>query len=448
MWCLSQESLPSPKTMLSAAASLAASAILFKTIANDLIPEALQTSFYSHLQKLSSQLTVVVEEIDGLTPNKMFETANLYLGAKVSAAMRRIKVNKPEKDEQFLITIDKNQGIVDSFNGVDFKWVLISTEKPNSNRGGENSQSEVRLLELSFHKKQVAELLQRLFGKDTSAWPHVAVILPECSLKGSDSSTIYLYCHCKPLPDKPCQISFARQARHGNSSHEQLHTVDYNGTDYWRSINLDHPASFETTAMEPEMKAALVEDLERFRKRNEYYMRVGKDWKRGYFLYGLPGMGKSSLVDAMANYLKFDIFDLDLREVQCNSDLRRLLIGTKSRSILVIEDIDCSVELQNRDSENKPKAAEDNKISISAILNFIDGLWSTCEEERIVVGFKTLAYNYLLIHEHTFFGEIEMLLDGAQATPAEVAGELMKSDDAHVSLQGLIEFLRGNTDRT
>ncbi|KAM1133234.1 hypothetical protein ACFX19_043213 [Malus domestica] len=385
MWCLSQESLPSPKTMLSAAASLAASAILFKTIANDLIPEALQTSFYSHLQKLSSQLTVVVEEIDGLTPNKMFETANLYLGAKVSAATRRIKVNKPEKDEQFLITIDKNQGIVDSFNGVDFKWVLISTEKPNSNRGGENSQSEVRLLELSFHKKQVAELLQRLFGKDTSAWPHVAVILPECSLKGSDSSTIYLYCHCKPLPDKPCQTSFAQQACHGNSSHEQLHTVDYNGTDYWRSINLDHPASFETTAMEPEMNAALVEDLERFRKRNEYYMRVGKAWKRGYFLYGLPGMGKSSLVAAMANYLKFDIFDLDLREVQCNSDLRRLLIGTKSRSILVIEDIDCSVELQNTDSENEPKAAEDNKISISAILNFIDGLWSTCEEERIVV---------------------------------------------------------------
>ncbi|KAM1434488.1 hypothetical protein ACFX2I_042563 [Malus domestica] len=181
----------------------------------------------------------------------------------------------------------------------------------------------------------------------------------------------------------------------------------------------------------------------------------------------------------MANYLKFDIFDLDLREVQCNSDLRRLLIGTKSRSILVIEDIDCSVELQNRDSENEPNAVEDDKISLSAVLNFIDGLWSTCGEERIVVfttnhkdrldpallrpgrmdlhihmsyctfgGFKTLAYNYLLIHEHTLFGEIEMLLDRAQATPAEVAGELMTSDDAHVSLQGLIEFLRGKTDRT
>ncbi|CAN6722255.1 unnamed protein product [Malus baccata var. baccata] len=365
-----KENLPSPNTTLSAAASLAASAILFKTIASDLIPEAFQKSFYSRLQKLSSQLTVVVEELDGLTPNQMFEAANLYLGAKVSAATRRIKVNKPEKEEQFLITIDKNQGIVDSFN-------------------------------------------------------------------------------------------------------------DYSGTDYWSSINLDHPASFETMAMEPEMKAALVEDLERFRKRKEYYRRVGKAWKRGYLLYGPPGTGKSSLVAAMANYLKFDIFDLDLREVQCNSDLRRLLIGTKSRSILVIEDIDCSVELQNRDSENETNAVEDDKISLSAVLNFIDGLWSTCGEERIVVfttnhkdrldpallrpgrmdlhihmsyctfgGFKTLVYNYLLIHEHTLFGEIEMLLDRAQATPAEVAGELMKSDEAQVSLQGLIEFLRGKTDRT
>ncbi|KAB2628146.1 mitochondrial chaperone BCS1-like [Pyrus ussuriensis x Pyrus communis] len=36
----------------------------------------------------------------------------------------------------------------------------------------------------------------------------------------------------------------------------------------------------------------------------------------------------------------------------------------------------------------------------------------------------------------------------AQATPAEVAGELMRSDDSHVSLQGLIEFLRGKTERT
>ena len=33
----------------------------------------------------------------------------------------------------------------------------------------------------------------------TLAWPPVAIILPECSLKDSDSSAIYLYCHHKVL---------------------------------------------------------------------------------------------------------------------------------------------------------------------------------------------------------------------------------------------------------
>jgi len=54
------------------------------------------------------------------------------------------------------------------------------------------------------------------------------------------------------------------------------------------------------------------------------------------------------LVAAMANYLNFDIYDLELTDVRRNSELRKLLISTANRSILVVEDIDCSIELQNR----------------------------------------------------------------------------------------------------
>ncbi|OVA18769.1 hypothetical protein BVC80_1831g339 [Macleaya cordata] len=69
---------------------------------------------------------------------------------------------------------------------------------------------------------------------------------------------------------------------------------DERGSGVWGSINLEHPATFDTLAMEPEIKKELMEDLERFVKRREYYKKVGKAWKRGYLLYGPPGTGKSS----------------------------------------------------------------------------------------------------------------------------------------------------------
>ncbi|KAK6256779.1 hypothetical protein QUC31_000238 [Theobroma cacao] len=218
----------------------------------------------------------------------------------------------------------------------------------------------------------------------------------------------------------------------------KLHTVDYNGTDYWGTINLDHPATFDM-AMDPEVKKALIEDLDRFIRRKEFYRRVGKAWTHGYLLYGPPGTGKSSLVAAMANHLKFDVYNLDLKEVQCNSDLRRLLIGTG--------------------------------YSLGST-ELLDGLWSSCGDERIIVfttnhkdsldpvllrpgrmdmhlhmtyctfsGFRALASNYLQIQHHPLFEEIKGLLEKVQATPAAVAGELMKSEDQDVSLQGLIKFL-------
>ena len=108
-------------------------------------------------------------------------------------------------------------------------------------------------------------------------------------------------------------------------------------------------------------------------------------------------------------------------------------------------------------------------------MNVIDGLWSSCEEERIIVfttnhkekldpallrpgrmdvhvhlsyctidGFKVLASNYLNIKgDHQLYREIEGLLKNVEVTPAEIAEELLKRDDLDVSLSlsGLVEFL-------
>ncbi|OWM78343.1 hypothetical protein CDL15_Pgr016067 [Punica granatum] len=88
-----------------------------------------------------------------------------------------------------------------------------------------------------------------------------------------------------------------------------------------------------------------MDDLNTFAKGRDFYHKVGRAWKRGYLLCGPPGSGKSSLIAAMANFLCYNVYDLELTKVADNSELRALLIQTTSRSIIVIEDIDCSIDL-------------------------------------------------------------------------------------------------------
>ncbi|CAK7346330.1 unnamed protein product [Dovyalis caffra] len=428
-----EESLPPPpeyETILSVVAPLTASAVVFCSIMNDLFPDSVNEYLSSSLQKLSarlsSQITIVIEESDGLVANQMFKAVNVYLGSKLSPSTRKIKVNKQEKEDELEVSIDKNQESFDVFEGVKLKWVSASRvdRLVSSNRKRQDSafsRSEVRYFELTCRKKHREKVLSS----------YLPYILQKAKAIIEEKRTV------------------------------KLHTIDYNGTDYWGSVKFDHPATFDTIAMDPDMKRELIEDLDRFVERRDFYRRVGKAWKRGYLFYGPPGTGKSSLVAAMANHLKFDVYDLELKEVQCNSDLRRLLFGTGNRSILVIEDIDRSFE-----------SIEDDKVTLGGLLNFIDGLWSSCGDERIVVfttnhkeqldpallrpgrmdvhlhmsyctfsGFKTLAFNYLHIQDHQLFREIKELFEKVQATPAEVAGELMKSEDPEVVLQGLIKFL-------
>ncbi|KAE8023668.1 hypothetical protein FH972_009340 [Carpinus fangiana] len=209
-----------------------------------------------------------------------------------------------------------------------------------------------------------------------------------------------------------------------------------------RSIRLSFPKKYMEKAMDPKQKSELMDDLDRFVKRKEFYRRVGKAWKCGYLLYGPPGTGKSSLIAAMANYLKFDVFDLELTNIRNNSELRTLLTSTKNRSILVIEDIDCSIKLKDRQYEEFDRS--NSQLTLSGLLNFIDGLWSSCGDERIIV-FTTNYKDKIdpaLIRTHCLFAEIEGLLNELEVTLAEVAEELMKSNDADIALMGLVAFLQ------
>uniref|UniRef100_A0A453MKP9 ATPase AAA-type core domain-containing protein n=1 Tax=Aegilops tauschii subsp. strangulata TaxID=200361 RepID=A0A453MKP9_AEGTS len=144
--------------------------------------------------------------------------------------------------------------------------------------------------------------------------------------------------------------------------------------------------------MDPAMKQAVMADLDRFLKRKEYYRRIGKAWKRGYLLYGPPGTGKSSLVAAMANYLRFNLYDLDLSGVYDNSCLQRLLMDMPNKSILVIEDIDCSFDTMSRE---KGRRRRSKRILPGAGAQQDDTLGAAQRHRRPVVDDRRGAHHRL-----------------------------------------------------
>ncbi|PON99596.1 Spastin [Trema orientale] len=446
-----ETNLATAKTILSTAASVAATAMLVRSIVQDFMPHEFQDLIFSGVRnffnRFSTQMTMVIDEFDGLVNNQIYEAAELYLGGKVSNSTQRLKVSKPEKEKSFTIAMERDETISDVFDGVKFTWVLVCRQvesKSFYNPRDLNStlRSEVRSFELAFHKKHLDLVLK-------SYLPH---ILRESKLAQQDKKTLKIF------------------------------TVDYenlygNLADAWIPTNLDHPSTFETLALDSEIKNFILEDLERFVRRKDYYRKVGKAWKRGYLLYGPPGTGKSSLIAAMANYLNFDVYDLELTELRANSELRKLLIAMANRSILVVEDIDCTVDFEDRnkaaESSSDSSSSNEKQVTLSGLLNFIDGLWSSCGDERIIIfttnhkerldpallrpgrmdvhvhmsyctpcGFRLLATNYLGIKDHELFAEIEQQIKSTEVTPAEVAEELIKSDDPEAALRGLIEFLK------
>ncbi|PIA55838.1 hypothetical protein AQUCO_00700275v1 [Aquilegia coerulea] len=436
----SLSNMPSVTTVFSAYTSLAASVMLIKTVLREaksiltqFIPERIRMNILLKLESLLghqiSDLTLIINEENGYTPNEMYEASQVYLRTKItSTALKRLIVSKHEREKNLTVTAAKDEDIFDVFEGIQLKWRLTCTEKESTFSG----RKEHKFFELTFQKQ------------------HKEIVL--------DS---YL----------PYVLNRSRDIKEENKVMKIYSLESYGDKGTWKSVKLNHPATFNTLAMDTNLKKDVVEDLDKFVKRRDFYKRVGKPWKRGYLLFGPPGTGKSSLIAAMANYLNFSVYDLELANISSNSELRRLLLATTNRSMLVIEDIDCSVELEDRTTTTEIKKGA--KLTLSGLLNVIDGLWSSCGDERIIVfttnykdrldpallrpgrmdkhihmsyctpsGFKFLASNYLQIQNGPLFEEIEFLIANVNVTPAEIAEELMKSDDANISLEGLVIFLQ------
>lgn len=114
-----------------------------------------------------------------------------------------------------------------------------------------------------------------------------------------------------------------------------------------------------------EGKEDLLGDLEKFKASKEKYNKLKIPFKRGYLFYGKPGNGKSSLAYAIADYLKYDIYIIDMSVISA-SEFVNSFNNIPSQSVVVIEDIDSYYDKRTHIGENK--------VSYSTFINALSGI--------------------------------------------------------------------------
>ena len=127
----------------------------------------------------------------------------------------------------------------------------------------------------------------------------------------------------------------------------------------------------------------LLTSLDQFHNKKEILASLGLPNKLNILLYGLPGTGKSTAIQAIATYLGRNIYYLDLKNAITNQDLQMMFEyvnkNVQNGGIIVIEDIDAMTDIVlKRESVaemrvNQLVSSGDAQLSLEYLLNILQG---------------------------------------------------------------------------
>ena len=137
----------------------------------------------------------------------------------------------------------------------------------------------------------------------------------------------------------------------------------------WES-KLTNLKSFNTIYLPLNFKNNIINIIQKFIDDKDTYLKYEQPYKLNIMLYGLPGTGKTSISYAIANEFSKNVYFVNLFDFSSDEDFINSLKNIKD-SIIVIEDIDCCFH------NKKPNDVKRNHISMTCILNLLDGFYTT-----------------------------------------------------------------------
>ncbi|KAG2193996.1 hypothetical protein INT47_004998 [Mucor saturninus] len=152
----------------------------------------------------------------------------------------------------------------------------------------------------------------------------------------------------------------------------------------WKEHGFRKIRSFSSVVLKEGDQDRILNDIITFKDSKSWYNDRGIPYRRGYLLHGPPGTGKTSFIQSLASKVKMNVAILNLSAAANDDALSTALAQVPKSCILVIEDLDHyqfeEGVPEKQDGKTPPK--EKNTVSVSGILNAIDGITSL--EESII----------------------------------------------------------------
>jgi SpoVK/Ycf46/Vps4 family AAA+-type ATPase len=177
-----------------------------------------------------------------------------------------------------------------------------------------------------------------------------------------DTYDISLYSYrysCKELFDYLDKITdeFERKQKEINNNHKYILTYDGIGdvdegvSVKWCKDQFCSNKRFDNLFFEG--KDEVIQQIKDFIGGKEMYKKIGKPYHLGIVLYGEPGCGKTSFINALANELGRSIKEINFSKLKTVDDLEKSVTCTEYNSInmdydnaiITFEDIDCATNI-------------------------------------------------------------------------------------------------------